>query len=121
MPSAGAASGAAEAAEAWDDDEIEVANKEAVAEAARAAAEAKANAETDAKAKAEADLIKKQTEATKAAKANREWIMSQYENSGENSGDSQSETSGSDHDSLEDFGVPSVEVERRAFCRRRKR
>ena len=112
---------AAEAAEAWDDDEIEVANKEAVAEAARAAAEAKANAETDAKAKAEADLIKKQTEATKAAKANREWIMSQYENSGENSGDSQSETSGSDHDSLEDFGVPPVEVERRAFCRRRKR
>ena len=107
---------------AWDDDEI-VDDEESAAKigrAERSAAEAKAKAATEAKKKAEAEQARKAKEAEQAAKANREWIMSQYENASDDDGSSY-DSDGSSHDSLEDFGLPPEEIERRAWVRRRKR
>ena len=53
-------------------------------------------------------------------RANREWIMRQYDGSDGSESDTDADT-GSDHDSLEDFGLPPEEIERRAVARRRKR
>ena len=102
---------------AWDDSDDDEGDRDAAAaeakaaDAARAAAEAKSAAarraaEEEARAKAEAEA---------AARANREWIVRQYED------DDDSEEDSSDHDSLEDFGLDPEEIERRARVRRRRR
>ena len=98
-----AAAAAAAAAEARE--------RAAVAAAAEKAAEKAA-------ARAEADAERRKRDAEEAARANREWIMRQYEEASDGDG---SDGTGSDHDSLEDYGLTEEEIERKATARRRRR
>ena len=98
-----AAAAAAAAAEARE--------RAAVAAAAEKAAEKAA-------ARAEADAERRKRDAEEAARANREWIMRQYEEASDGDG---SDGTWSDHDSLEDYGLTEEEIERKATARRRRR
>ena len=104
----------ADADAAWEEEsDAEDEEEAAAAAAARAAAEAAAEA------RARADAARRRAEVEDAARANREWIIRQYDGSDGDTLDG--DASGSDHDSLEDFGLPPEEIERRAVARRRKR
>ena len=89
----------------------EARERAAVAAAAEKAAEKAA-------ARAEADAERRKRDAEEAARANREWIMRQYEEASDGDG---SDGTGSDHDSLEDYGLTEEEIERKATARRRRR
>ena len=95
------------------------------AEAARLAERSRA-AEVARVAAAAAAELSRRREAEETARANREWIMRRYDDDdGRGTDDdwdaSGSDDDGSDHDSLEDFGLDPEEIERRAFVRRRRR
>jgi hypothetical protein len=110
-------------ADAGDDDASASRGDEADAEARRRAREAEAEARRAREAAAEADRRERlRSEAESAARANREWIMRQYEEgSGSGSASDEGSSEGSSHDSLEDFGLDPEEVARRARVRRRAR
>ena len=109
----------ADADAAWEEGS-EAEDDEAAAAAAEDAARAAAEAAAAAEARARADAARRRAEVEEAARANREWIMRQYD--GSDGDPSDADASGvSDHDSLEDFGLPPEEIERRAVARRRKR
>ena len=110
-------------ADAGDDDASASRGDEADAEARRRAREAEAEARRAREAAAEADRRERlRSEAESAARANREWIMRQYEEgSGSGSASDEGSSEGSSHDSLEDFGLDPEEVARRARIRRRAR
>ena len=110
-------------ADAGDDDASASRGDEADAEARRRAREADAEARRAREAAAEADRRERlRSEAESAARANREWIMRQYEEgSGSGSASDEGSSEGSSHDSLEDFGLDPEEVARRARVRRRAR
>ena len=108
----------ADADAAWEEEND--AEDEEAAAAAAAAAAARAAAEAAAEARAQADAARRRAEVEDAARANREWIMRQYDGSDGDASDTDA-SGGSDHDSLEDFGLPPEEIERRAVTRRRKR
>ena len=108
----------ADADAAWEEGS-EAEDDEAAAAAAEDAARAAAEAAAAAEARARADAARRRAEVEQAARANREWIMRQYD--GSDSASDADASGGSDHDSLEDFGLPPEEIERRAVARRRKR
>lgn len=109
----------ADADAAWEEGS-EAEDDEAAAAAAEDAARAAAEAAAAAEARARADAARRRAEVEEAARANREWIMRQYDGSDGDPSDADA-SGGSDHDSLEDFGLPPEEIERRAVARRRKR
>ena len=111
----------ADADDAWEEvSDAEDEESAAAAAAAEAAARAAAEAAAAAEARAEADAARRRAEAEESARLNREWIMRQYDGSDGSESNTDADT-GSDHDSLEDFGLPPEEIERRAVARRRKR